>query len=167
MIVVSDTSPLSGLAIVGHLSLLHTLYGQLIIPTAVARELRRGGQDDPRIVQLLTLSWLEIKPPSNGRLVDELQTVYRLDKKADEPTTDELATLAVRGSSFDYISDEPDLYSSELTKGSIAMSPLVEQILQAVQDLPEADQRQVLNFIEFLIAQHQKLTHIEPDTASQ
>lgn len=47
------------------------------------------------------------------------------------------------------------------------MSPLVEQILQAVQDLPEADQRQVLNFIEFLIAQHQKLTRIEPDTASQ
>ena len=84
MIIVSDTSPLSGLAIVGHLSLLHTLYGQLIIPTAVASELERGGQDDPRIAQILTLSWLEIKPPSDHRLVDELQTVYRLDRGESE-----------------------------------------------------------------------------------
>ena len=84
MIVVSDTSPLSGLAIVGQLSLLHTLYGKIIIPTAVADELRRGGQDDPRIAQILTLSWLETKPPSDSRLVDELQTVYRLDRGESE-----------------------------------------------------------------------------------
>ena len=84
MIVVSDTSPLSALAIVGQLSLLHTLYGQLIIPTAVADELRRGGQDDPRIAQILTLSWLKVKPPSDARLVNELQTVYRLDRGESE-----------------------------------------------------------------------------------
>lgn len=84
MIVVSDTSPLSGLAIVGHLALLHRLYGQLVIPSAVADELRRGGQDDPRIAQVLTLSWLAIEPPSNHRLIGELRTVYKLDKGESE-----------------------------------------------------------------------------------
>ena len=31
----------------------------------------------------------------------------------DEPTTDELATLALRGGSFDFLADELDLYSLE------------------------------------------------------
>ena len=30
---------------------------------------------------------------------------------ADELTTDELATLVLKGSSFDFLADEPDLYS--------------------------------------------------------
>ena len=61
MIVVSDTSSLSGLAIVGQLRLLQALYGQIIIPSAVASELKRGGQEDKRIAQVLALSWLEVK----------------------------------------------------------------------------------------------------------
>ena len=47
------------------------------------------------------------------------------------------------------------------------VSPLVEQILQAVQDLPEEDQRQVLNFAEFLRAKYQKPVSTENDTASE
>ena len=84
MIVVSDTSPLSGLAIVGKLSLLEALYGQIVIPDAVANELRRGGQDDLRIAQVLALSWVEIKPSTNHPLIDELQTIYKLDKGESE-----------------------------------------------------------------------------------
>jgi len=61
VIVISDTSPLSGLAIVGQMSLLQVLYGQIVIPKAVASELRRGGQDDLRIAQVLTLSWIETR----------------------------------------------------------------------------------------------------------
>jgi predicted nucleic acid-binding protein len=38
MIIVSDTSPLSHLAKVAQLSLLHQLYGTVIIPDAVAIE---------------------------------------------------------------------------------------------------------------------------------
>ena len=87
MIVVSDTSPLSGLAIVGKLSLLQALYGQIVIPEAVASELRRGGQDEPRIAQALALSWVEIKPPTNHPLIDELQTIYKLDKGESEAIT--------------------------------------------------------------------------------
>ena len=39
MIVVSDTSPFSALLKTGHLSLLHQLYGEVIIPNAVFEEL--------------------------------------------------------------------------------------------------------------------------------
>lgn len=49
MIVVSNTSPISGLAIVNYLSLLQQIYEQVFIPPAVADELRRGGEDDRRI----------------------------------------------------------------------------------------------------------------------
>ena len=33
--------------------------------------------------------------------------------ETDEPTTGELATLALRGGSFDFLADEPDLYTRE------------------------------------------------------
>ncbi|MEO0771295.1 MAG: hypothetical protein AAFY72_18060 [Cyanobacteria bacterium J06649_4] len=33
--------------------------------------------------------------------------------ESDEPTTNELATLALKGGSFDFLSDEPDLCSLE------------------------------------------------------
>ncbi|MEL6556390.1 MAG: hypothetical protein AAFQ63_23490 [Cyanobacteria bacterium J06621_11] len=33
--------------------------------------------------------------------------------EADEPTADRLVTLALRGGSFDFLADEPDLYSLE------------------------------------------------------
>lgn len=84
MIVVSDTSSLSSLAIVGQLPVLRALCTQLIIPPAVAAELKRGGQDDSRIAQVLALSWVNIKPCKNRRLADELQAVYNLDKGESE-----------------------------------------------------------------------------------
>lgn len=80
MIVVSDTSPLSGLAIAKHLSLLHQVYGRVIIPTAVAAELQRGGQDDPRIDEPLALAWIEVQQPTNQGLVASLQTDRNLDR---------------------------------------------------------------------------------------
>lgn len=43
MIVVSDTSPILNLAAVGRLQLLPILYGEVIIPPAVQRELVRNG----------------------------------------------------------------------------------------------------------------------------
>lgn len=64
--------------------MLNSLYGQVIIPLAVANELRRGGQEDPQIEQVLALGWLEIKQASDRRLVSELQTTCRLDKGESE-----------------------------------------------------------------------------------
>ena len=39
MIVVSNTSPINNLAAIGQLSLLQQIYGQIVIPNAVYREL--------------------------------------------------------------------------------------------------------------------------------
>lgn len=63
---------------------MQSLYERIVIPEAVASELRRGGQDDPRLAQVLTLSWIETKPSTNHRLINELQTIYKLDKGESE-----------------------------------------------------------------------------------
>ena len=34
------------------------------------------------------------------------------------------------------------------------MSPLTQQVVEGIEGLPEASQRQILDFVEFLIAKH-------------
>lgn len=53
MIVVSDTSPLTALLTVGHAELLPKLFGAVVIPPAVAAELRRSHAQLP--------DWLEVR----------------------------------------------------------------------------------------------------------
>ncbi|MFP4222246.1 MAG: DUF3368 domain-containing protein [Phormidium sp.] len=84
MIVVSDTSPLSGLAIVGYLGVLEQLYGQVLIPSGVMQELQRGGEDDPRITDVLGLDWIEVRQATNQQLVQVLQTEHHLDRGESE-----------------------------------------------------------------------------------
>lgn len=84
MIVVSDTSPLSGLAIVGYLGLLEQLYGRVLIPSGVWHELQRGGEDDPRITDVLGLDWIKVRDPTNQQLVNVLQTERHLDRGESE-----------------------------------------------------------------------------------
>ncbi|UBF29258.1 DUF3368 domain-containing protein [Kovacikia minuta CCNUW1] len=73
MIVVSDTSPLSNLAIVEHLWLLRQLYTTVIIPQAVANELASAGDEDQRVTDVLFLDWVEIREVTNLELVAELR----------------------------------------------------------------------------------------------
>lgn len=40
MIIISDTSPISNLLLIGQLTLLQALYGQLIIPESVFQEIK-------------------------------------------------------------------------------------------------------------------------------
>ncbi|MEH2408767.1 hypothetical protein [Nostoc sp.] len=61
MIVVSDTSPLSSLAIVGYISLLRQIYNTVIIPEAVANELANTSDEDERVTAVLSLDWIEIR----------------------------------------------------------------------------------------------------------
>ena len=87
LIVVSDTSPLSGLAIIGHLGLLQQLYGQVLTPVAVADELKRGVPDEPRIRAALAPDWVEVHQPQNLALVATLQADYSLDRGESEAIT--------------------------------------------------------------------------------
>ncbi len=51
MIIVSDTSPLNYLSLIGHLDVLPAIYGEVLIPPAVASELTHSTA--PESVRLL------------------------------------------------------------------------------------------------------------------
>jgi predicted nucleic acid-binding protein len=61
-LVVSDTSPLLYLHQVGHLDLLHSLYGRVSIPPAVAAELRAGAELGIAVPDVQALEWLAVHP---------------------------------------------------------------------------------------------------------
>lgn len=70
MIVVSDTSPLLNLAVIGQLELLHLLYGD--IPQAVYDELVDTGADMPGSNTIQSTSWITVKHVENRLLVTSL-----------------------------------------------------------------------------------------------
>ena len=53
MIVVSDTSPITALLSVGQVDLLHSLYGNVVIPPAVDAELRAYHAELPDFIQVM------------------------------------------------------------------------------------------------------------------
>ena len=61
MIVISDTSPLITLAKIGHIHLLQTLFGSVIVPSVVLQELSAKSAPD---ILLLTGDWLIVRAPS-------------------------------------------------------------------------------------------------------
>lgn len=77
MIVVSDTSALSNLALVDHLWLLEAIYQVVIIPDAVAREL--AATSNLTISGILQLSWIQAQPLTNSQLANQLQQERGLD----------------------------------------------------------------------------------------
>lgn len=71
MIVVSDTGPLNYLALIGHLDVLPVLYGQVVVPRAVASELSRPSS--PAVIRAYLESppaWLRVDeaPPADSAL---------------------------------------------------------------------------------------------------
>jgi predicted nucleic acid-binding protein len=56
MIVVSDTSPILSLALIGRLDLLHDLYGTIMIPEAVRSEI--GGADQRGAREIFEADWI-------------------------------------------------------------------------------------------------------------
>jgi predicted nucleic acid-binding protein len=74
MIIISDTSPISGLFLVGKLSLLPDIFGKVIIPPAVMAELEhleRAGHD---ISEIENADWLEVASPNDSQWVARLLT---------------------------------------------------------------------------------------------
>ncbi len=73
MIVVSNTSPITSLAAIGYLNLLHDIYGTIIIPVAVYQEMTGLGYAVPGTIEVQTLSWIEKRELENRLLLEELQ----------------------------------------------------------------------------------------------
>jgi len=84
MIIVSDTSPLSNLAIVDHLFLLKEIYQTVVIPEAVAEELENAQADEPRIAAILSLDWVAVRTAQNVVLISELRNERLLDRSESE-----------------------------------------------------------------------------------
>lgn len=72
MIVISDTSPILNLARVHRLDLLPALYGQVVIPSAVDKELTGANNETRRVIELALNSWLTVDTPQNQELVLQL-----------------------------------------------------------------------------------------------
>ena len=73
MIVVSDASPLIGLAATGHLELLKHLYERVLIPDAVYQELTNSNAELPGTAEVQTLEWIISQPVHNEMVVRALQ----------------------------------------------------------------------------------------------
>ncbi|MEQ8542339.1 MAG: DUF3368 domain-containing protein [Coleofasciculus sp. D1-CHI-01] len=73
MIIISDTSPITNLAAVGHLSLLQQLYGDIIIPERVYQELTGAGDSIPGCREVQTLAWISVRSAVNQEQVRLLQ----------------------------------------------------------------------------------------------
>ena len=77
MIVVSDTSALSNLALVDHLWVLEALYQSVIIPDVVAAEL--AAASNPTISAILRLGWIQTQSLTTSQLANQLQQERGLD----------------------------------------------------------------------------------------
>jgi uncharacterized protein len=73
MSIVSNASPLINMARIGRLDLLHTLYGELLIPESVWYEVVEQGTGQPGADQVKTSDWIRVKAVENRRLVQALQ----------------------------------------------------------------------------------------------
>jgi uncharacterized protein len=99
VIVVSDTSPLTNLAVVGNLELLRDLYQRVLIPPAVFDELRAGESAGAHPRFLDSTGWLEVGQVVNRNAVAALlgtldlgeaeAVVLAAEKKADLLLIDE------------------------------------------------------------------------------
>lgn len=72
MLIVSNTSPLSNLAVIGELPLLQTIYPSIFIPTIVQTELMRLPEIQPIISTSITNGWLKVQTPSNLQFLQTL-----------------------------------------------------------------------------------------------
>jgi predicted nucleic acid-binding protein len=73
MIVVSDTSAISNLLIVGQLELIQQIYQKVVIPLTVDREVRALQTFGIDLAAYTSATWLNVQVPTNVLLVDKLK----------------------------------------------------------------------------------------------
>lgn len=72
MIVVSDTSVISNLLLIGELKLLHQLYGEIIIPDKVKEELQKLQEFGIDIISLNVFDSITVLSPTDQAMVKKL-----------------------------------------------------------------------------------------------
>jgi hypothetical protein len=81
---VSNTSPLSNLAIIGRLELLERQFQRIVIPDAVEDELRLLPNKTAResLDRAKTAGWIEVAHPNNHALIESLRSCLHLGEAA-------------------------------------------------------------------------------------
>lgn len=79
MIIVSDTSPIANLIVIGYANLLPQLFGMIVIPDVVYQELLANGENHPVTQTVMTVDWLEVRSVSDQSQVAVLESNCRLD----------------------------------------------------------------------------------------
>ncbi|MEW6201364.1 MAG: DUF3368 domain-containing protein [bacterium] len=77
MIVVSNTSPIMNLAVIGQLNLLERLYGRVFIPEAVIQELSVIKPEEHKLPIIKIPSWIESRAVKDSPLVHSI--AFELD----------------------------------------------------------------------------------------
>jgi len=75
VIVISNTSPISNLLLVGKLNLLQQLHDYIIIPFTVFKELEGLEEKDISINKIKKSEWIHILEPSNREPLNELLAI--------------------------------------------------------------------------------------------
>ena len=86
MKIVSNTSPLSNLAVIGELGLLQQIYPKILVPPVVQSELMQFSEILPAIATRLATGWLEVQAVQDLQLVSALEQT--LDPEESEKATD-------------------------------------------------------------------------------
>jgi len=72
MVIVSDTSPLINLALIGHLDLIPQLFHSVILPQAVFDEIAIAGADLPGAEEIRHADWVLVKSCRNQSMMQML-----------------------------------------------------------------------------------------------
>ncbi len=76
-IVIVNTTPLIGLALIGQLDLLKQLYGEVVIPVEVQKEVLAGGPESPGFTELQNAPWIRMTSLQDSRRADLLSDLDR------------------------------------------------------------------------------------------
>jgi uncharacterized protein len=74
VIIVSDTSPINNLAAINQLHLLHQLYGTVLIPESVYRELTDPNFSVAGATEVQTFDWIQTRSVSDRTIIEALSS---------------------------------------------------------------------------------------------
>lgn len=126
MIIVSDTSPISNLLRIGQLPLLQALYGSVVIPDSVYKELRALESFGVDTSWLGNTEWITIQPVGNKALAESL-------KDELDPGEAEAIALAIELKADRLLMDER-LGRQVAQKFSLKVTGLLGVLVAAKQD---------------------------------
>ncbi|MCS7266288.1 MAG: DUF3368 domain-containing protein [Armatimonadetes bacterium] len=133
MRVVSNTSPIMNLALIGRLDLLQALYTQLFIPEAVGKELECLAQHHNELKGIVGLDWIKQMSVQNRVLVKSLQSIL------DEGEAEAIALAAELGA---------DLLLIDERHGRKVCQRLGIKVIGLVGVLIEAKRRGILHEVK-------------------